>query len=503
MEDAPKLSSRLKKLFRWTLFILAALTTLGALFFAEEDWRGSRAWSHYKREMEAKGERFDAARLIPPKIGDGQNLAMIPFFTKAEGIMLPESVTLPRRPAWHYGVAADLTNWAEAFGSPGTNTVQAATTVLGALKRDNPLLTELETARRRPSCRFDIDYENWWNDTNVQAATFEQFAQVKKFFRVMSLRAQAELVSGQSDQALDDIDLMFRVNGGLRDEPLFISQLVGYATIEVLLRPIAQGLAEHRWSDTQLRVLQERLQRTDLLASTRLAVEGERAFCANPFFNGVPFKPRGWDRMEQLNFNRAIQETVLPRIDWAARQIDPRLNHSCDVAVANLSQNAFFHHRIFAAMTLPAYELLGLRTGSAQTDVDEVRVACALERYRLAEGNYPESLAALAPRFATILPRDLMDGQPLGYRRNDEGQFILYSVGWNQADDGGKIATNRDGSQDKSRGDWVFEYPTRRQLKTEVLRAREKPSRIHIPVERTMRKRTQSSANREIRDGAS
>ena len=60
------------RLFNWrrvrkVLFVLAALITLGALFFAEEDWRGSRAWANYKRDMEAKGERFDMARLIPPK----------------------------------------------------------------------------------------------------------------------------------------------------------------------------------------------------------------------------------------------------------------------------------------------------------------------------------------------------------------------------------------------------------------------------------------------------
>ena len=74
-----------RRLFSWrtvrkVLFVLAALITLGALFVAEEDWRGSRAWPNYKRDMEAKGEHFDAARLIPPKVPDDQNFAMTPYF---------------------------------------------------------------------------------------------------------------------------------------------------------------------------------------------------------------------------------------------------------------------------------------------------------------------------------------------------------------------------------------------------------------------------------------
>ena len=35
------------------------------------------------------------------------------------------------------------------------------------------------------------------------------------------------------------------------------------------------------------------------------------------------------------------------------------------------------------------------------------------------------------------LPHDIINGQPLHYRRTDDGQFVLYSVGWDEKDDGG------------------------------------------------------------------
>ena len=38
----------------------------------------------------------------------------------------------------------------------------------------------------------------------------------------------------------------------------------------------------------------------------------------------------------------------------------------------------------------------------------------------------------------------------------DEGRFVLYSVGWNEKDDGGVPGKTR---FDESEGDWVWEYP--------------------------------------------
>jgi hypothetical protein len=79
-----------------------------------------------------------------------------------------------------------------------------------------------------------------------------------------------------------------------------------------------------------------------------------------------------------------------------------------------------------------------------------------LERYRLANGQFPETLEALAPRFISRAPNDVITGQPYKYRRTDDGQFILYSVGWNEKDDGGVPGKTL---FDLTQGDWVWSYP--------------------------------------------
>jgi hypothetical protein len=42
------------------------------------------------------------------------------------------------------------------------------------------------------------------------------------------------------------------------------------------------------------------------------------------------------------------------------------------------------------------------------------------------------------------------------YRLTDDGGFLLYSVGWNETDDGGVTARKSDGQADIEQGDWVW-----------------------------------------------
>jgi hypothetical protein len=100
-----------------------------------------------------------------------------------------------------------------------------------------------------------------------------------------------------------------------------------------------------------------------------------------------------------------------------------------------------------------------------QTMCQEVTVACALERCRLAQGQYPASLDALVPAWLKQVPTDLLaaGGAPLKYRREADGSFVLYSVGLNRVDDQGKPSPpDKDwrGVQSDSprldEGDWVW-----------------------------------------------
>jgi len=72
----------------------------------------------------------------------------------------------------------------------------------------------------------------------------------------------------------------------------------------------------------------------------------------------------------------------------------------------------------------------------AQTYRDLTRLAIGLKLHRQTHGSYPSSLEALRQGGWTV-PKDVFTGADLIYRRQDEA-YLLYSVGYDEDDDGGR-----------------------------------------------------------------
>jgi hypothetical protein len=92
---------------------------------------------------------------------------------------------------------------------------------------------------------------------------------------------------------------------------------------------------------------------------------------------------------------------------------------------------------LFSIESISITDLLLRRTAGIQTEQQMVLTAIALDRYRMAHGEFPQRLEALLPVLLPTLPRDAMNGEPLRYQPRPDGGFILYSVGFDGMDDGG------------------------------------------------------------------
>ena len=89
---------------------------------------------------------------------------------------------------------------------------------------------------------------------------------------------------------------------------------------------------------------------------------------------------------------------------------------------------------------IPSLGVLIRRVMDAEVAQKVVTTAIALKRYQLKHGNYPLDLDTLVPEFLPAVPLDSVDGNPLRYRLNPNGTYLLYSVGPNGKDDGGNPA---------------------------------------------------------------
>jgi hypothetical protein len=160
--------------------------------------------------------------------------------------------------------------------------------------------------------------------------------------------------------------------------------------------------------------------------------------------------PSGWFYQNLLRIDRFYVEQVLPAIDVEHRRLDV-------TAIKNqMTERPNPHpYDMLWGLLVPAIETTPRTAARTQTALDQATVACALERYRLARGELPNALDALVPQYLAAVPRDVIDGQPLRYRRDGLDKFTLWSVGWNQTDDGGEIVRNGD-RLDETKGDWVW-----------------------------------------------
>lgn len=85
--------------------------------------------------------------------------------------------------------------------------------------------------------------------------------------------------------------------------------------------------------------------------------------------------------------------------------------------------------------------------------------AMAIEQYRLAQDELPESLEELVPVFMEAVPLEPFDGEPLRYIRHEEGGYRVYGIGEDGVDNGGlsreQMAEKTD-DKNPDEYDWPF-----------------------------------------------
>jgi hypothetical protein len=503
MTDHPSLWQRsttrrfLKWLFSWrtarrALISIAVIVTLVGLFYAGENLRGKRAWDKYRQEQEARGEQLDWKTFIPRPVPDEQNFAVTPliqsWFERSKPHYESWSDRKNKPAGDNYGQAEvnvadaqpkgdwgnrhfmDLSGWGTAFDAIRAGTfskrqkieagkldlesrAKAAPSVLEGLKTNAAMFVELRAASQRPYCRYPINY----NVEDPAEVLLPHLNRIRAVCRRLQLKACAELAAGESDNALEDLRFSLYMTDSLNNEPFLISHLVRIACLGIITQPIWEGLAEHAWSDAQLRELQARLQQYDFVKDVKSPMEAERAAGIviidyvrkkGPgeliaLIGDAPLMPlnrklldwvgsiipRGWYYQEQANYCRLYEVQLTGAVDVAQTRVSPRRlqanTREFDRVFSEGRLDGVIHHRFMASLFLPSLSGVTRRSAWAQSATTEAALACALERYRLANGEYPETLDALVPRFISSLPHDVITGEPYKYRRMDDGRFIL------------------------------------------------------------------------------
>ena len=542
METPPDTSQSRFPTVRWigrTLFsrkmaiAVIVLVTLVALFYAEENFRGKRAWDRYREESEARGIKLDFAAHIPPLIPDSENGANTPliqsWFPKpkpddtnqwpATYNFASSKITVKRRTTGPGSqddrFFTDLVAWQQAFArlkepenkdakkiernSHATDLdkqeqAAAALAVLAELKAYESPLDELQAMSAHSKVRYPVTYKL----DEPFSILIPHLAKLKGIIQVLNLRACAELAAGQTNQAFETVKLMLWICDSVEPEPFLISQLVRIATRQITLQPVWEGLARHQWSEPQLKELQERFLRTDFIGSLDRCLASEQAgglatiqwmqkqrhrgeamamfdwaesesgspgrSAANKSLGNVIgwFIPNGWFEFEMANYGQLMGQ--LNRGSWEveAKAVHPRVvdenNHRLETQLQRGPVDTLWHHYVFSRLLLPALGRASMRSSRAQSTAQQAGLACALERYFLAQGKYPDALTDLLPKYLAKVPHEVVSTNAMHYQQTAQG-FLLYSIGWDGKDDGGMFLKPINGRPEiinPENGDWVW-----------------------------------------------
>ena len=508
------------RVFRWVfservvrpvLKILLVGIIVLAIYYGEEDWRGSRAWKDYLAHSGITPGQLNLRTYIPKPDPDDENFAAIPtikrwfvvksendpfnsdHFSKAPRSLIETIKNVEKKKGLQ---PLDLTAWQDGLmkkskptfpSSPNkqarpSSRQESAAAVLASLQDDDDVIQSLRAASVRSKFFYPVNYtlDDPWkillpHDSNI-----------KELACRLELRACAELVKGESNKAFDDVMLTLYLADSLTNEPLVISYLVRAGCVHAAVQPIWEGIAEQCWSDSQLQQMKMRLLQfkftseiekplktekaagvltVDLTKSKGVSYLARTVSTEPSIFGGVIGRaidcviPSGWFELEKVNYCRSIDTLFANTFDPVAGTVSP-LRSDANLKTfyrdgdsdGRTPTGIILNHWIVARMFLPTLPKVLFRGAIAQTAANQAALACALEQYHLANGNYPASLQSLVPDLMPTIPHDVVGGQDYRYRQVDADHFVLYSIGWNEKDDGGTPGE----SLFSREGDWVW-----------------------------------------------
>jgi len=462
------------------------VTSLPLGYYGYQNWRGQQAWRAFQASLKRSGESLSFTALLPQAVPDSADFARLPAF---RSFMSPTNVATAELfqrmrpfelPTSVYQVNAVLLDWSrqsaaplDTFASPAR---QSAGGGSGKRRRDDAVLMlqelQAQTENLRDlgaaAARFDAFQTSAKRDPEaVFRPDREPILALERLHVLLQARACAFLALGRNAEAAEDLLAGFHLARLARRIPDTRSTFRVQLLLARSMQPLWEGLSQHAWSEPQLAAFQRELAGFNLLADYTNAVR--RVVLAHiELWRAIPDSTNSYLNLPANDGDYISDSAWLlqPRAWWFDNCI--QLHQAGRIAADQVDVSGGRVHTDSALvwsdlnglpLDAPTRELLqqpswfGTNPSIvtfAQTSVNQALVACALERFRLANGAYPETLEALVPALLERIPHDVVSGRPLVYQALGDGNLILRGVGPNGTDD----------RKNKTCDDWLWTYST-------------------------------------------
>ncbi len=339
----------------------------------------------------------------------------------------------------------------EFFTGISASCLDTTRTYVGAVRES---LDALGRLRDYTNICLDISYAEPWHEDSSEVLEFA------KSYRALGKIAHADallkIIDGDVEGAVDANLRQLQLVEPLYHEPMLLLNVVALATDRLTVQSAEGLLQSHELSVDDLTRMQREWERQMRQRTMRFALLGERAWfirLTDPkrlMANAVAAEqPAGSGELDQemsnglslfavewwLDENRVQGVGALTDLLAHAGQLTDLLAAARQMASHDYPMGCFASG---ARTMMPSITRAVELNSRGVAHFRCVPVALAAERFRVANGRFPEKPDELVPEFIEALPADPFDGKPLRLTATADG-IVIYSVGSNMTDEGGAV----------------------------------------------------------------
>jgi len=267
--------------------------------------------------------------------------------------------------------------------------------------------------------------------------------------RLLGIDSVLKAEAGQTQRALDQLRLGMSFTLRTLDEPFLLNGLVALANMKSLFVCFDRVVAGREIDSQILAAWIKEMDPDPWRAKFWRCTEAERLLALEAGLDlirgqkealGVPgsednmfwywlIRPLEksqviWVQNQYLNLEK---HSGLPYYETTQRAKDGRLKW----------ESLPWYHRL-TGLLLTHFDSVFLKEATLEAMMLTTKAGLACKIYKKQRDHYPEKLEALVPEFLDELPIDPFTGKPLIFRLQVDGGIIIYSVGSNEKDDGGR-----------------------------------------------------------------
>jgi hypothetical protein len=262
---------------------------------------------------------------------------------------------------------------------------------------------------------------------------------------LIALTSRLDMIEGREQLAIRDARAVLVAARSLGDEPFLVSQLVRFACAKMAVAAALQTLAWKQPKDG-LAELQAELLAEAEFNGLHAGLRGERGTVFATFealragkiklseIGGDPSRGEGPGTAIGFQFYRGLmpgdQAKALELLTQAieASKLPPHERMNALKAIPIPPGPPDEYRYLVTRLIMPAWSKVAESSIRFRGELLAGGVAIACERYRLANGRWPDSLDAIPKAILPEVPTDPFTGQPIQFRKLDDG-IVVYCVG--------------------------------------------------------------------------